>query len=360
MKRAFALLCVLAICASAMLVCVNPNSITANGSDISVPIKPGDIIKPTTKPTEPEPTETTVPETTVPATTVPETTVPETTIPETTIPETTVSETTVPETTVSDTTVPETTRADTTIPETTVPNTTPDATNPEKVPDKKVVTGISVKKGPTKTKYVIGEKLDISGLVITVKYSDGTMRDITKGFSVTGFSSKYSGISTLIVEYQEFVTKVAVTVKKLPAEVGSIEITTMPSKLVYVQGEAFDPEGMVVTVRYTNGTKRETKDYTVYADTSVVGTQTVSVTYAGKIVTFSIDVEEKPDETIQDTTGAVVETENTPGFDELATDENPEEDKPWTEWALCIAIALVILISGYKVISDIVKNKNRQ
>lgn len=335
MKRSFAALCLLVICASAILVGVNTVGITANGSDISVPIKPGDIIKPTTKPTEPEPTETTVPETTIPETTVPETTVPETTASQTTVPEDTTSESTKPDTML------------------------PDTTTPDKEPEKKSVTGISVKKAPTKTKYVIGEKLDISGIVVTVKYSDGTSRDITKGFTVTGFNSKYSGTSTLIIAYQEFTAKLTVTVKKLSAELASIEVSTMPSKLLYTQGEAFDPAGMVVTACYTNGTKRETKDYTVYADTSVIGTQTVSVTYAGKIVTFSIEVEERPEETVQDTTGGEVETEKVPGFDELVTDDAPTQETPWSEWALYIAIVLVILISGYKVISDIIK-KNRQ
>lgn len=44
-------------------------------------------------------------------------------------------------------------------------------------------------KGSYKTEYEQRDELDTSGLTVTVTYTDGTTRDITEGFTVTGFDS---------------------------------------------------------------------------------------------------------------------------------------------------------------------------
>lgn len=45
-------------------------------------------------------------------------------------------------------------------------------------------------------------------------------------------------------------------------ECDSIEVTTMPNKIYYPNGEEFSPAGMVVTLKYKNGETREITDYT--------------------------------------------------------------------------------------------------
>lgn len=45
-------------------------------------------------------------------------------------------------------------------------------------------------------------------------------------------------------------------------ECDSIEVTTMPNKIYYPNGEEFSPVGMVVTLKYKNGETREITDYT--------------------------------------------------------------------------------------------------
>lgn len=58
-------------------------------------------------------------------------------------------------------------------------------------------------KGSYKTEYEQRDELDTSGLTVTVTYTDGTTRDITEGFTVTGFDSTNAMESqTLTVTYK--------------------------------------------------------------------------------------------------------------------------------------------------------------
>lgn len=78
---------------------------------------------------------------------------------------------------------------------------TPDESNTQTVALKKV-RSITLK-GSYKTEYEQRDELDTSGLTVTVTYTDGTTRDITEGFTVTGFDSTNAMESqTLTVTYR--------------------------------------------------------------------------------------------------------------------------------------------------------------
>lgn len=78
---------------------------------------------------------------------------------------------------------------------------TPDESNTQTVALKKVQS-ITLK-GSYKTEYEQRDELDTSGLTVTVTYTDGTTRDITEGFTVTGFDSTNAMESqTLTVTYR--------------------------------------------------------------------------------------------------------------------------------------------------------------
>ena len=51
------------------------------------------------------------------------------------------------------------------------------------------------------------------------------------------------------------------TLEEVVNEVVSIEVTTQPTKLTYIEGEKFDPTGMVVTATYEDGTTAVITDY---------------------------------------------------------------------------------------------------
>ncbi len=68
-------------------------------------------------------------------------------------------------------------------------------------------------------------------------------------------------------------------------------IVTPPTKTSYSFGEALDPAGMVVKAVYTDNSEREVTGYEVTGyDPEKYGKQTVTIIYAGKKATFTVEV----------------------------------------------------------------------
>ena len=60
-----------------------------------------------------------------------------------------------------------------------------------------------------------------------------------------------------------------------------IEVTTQPAKTTYTDSETFNPEGMIVTAHYNNGSTKEVEDYTVDTTTKLtVDTTEIQITHA--------------------------------------------------------------------------------
>lgn len=80
------------------------------------------------------------------------------------------------------------------------------------VTDPVVLDSISIDKKPTKTEYVIGENLDLTGLEVTAHYSDGTTKELTtEDYTVSGFNSSVPGEQTIVVVYTENGVETTVT-----------------------------------------------------------------------------------------------------------------------------------------------------
>ena len=78
------------------------------------------------------------------------------------------------------------------------------------------VTGISIKNTPTKTTYIIGENLDLTGGTLTVSYEDGSTAEVPMTSSevgITGYNSNETGEQTITVTYAEKSTTFTVTVR---------------------------------------------------------------------------------------------------------------------------------------------------
>lgn len=79
--------------------------------------------------------------------------------------------------------------------------------------------------------------------------------------------------------------------------VESIQLESQPSKLVYKQGDKLDLSGAVLKVFYDDGTEtsvKVTEDMLGSYDMSVIGPQTIDITYENKTTSFDIEVEEIP------------------------------------------------------------------
>ena len=130
-------------------------------------------------------------------------------------------------------------------------------TDPQSDPQQAVLTGLSVTKGPTKTDYWVGEKLDTTGLEITAKYSDNSTKVITD-YTCSGFDSSFP-VSNLRVTVKckesEFVDTYFVVNIKLNSLV-SIAVTKPASKLNYKLNESFDSTGLEISGTYEDGTTK--------------------------------------------------------------------------------------------------------
>ena len=65
------------------------------------------------------------------------------------------------------------------------------------------LTGITIS-GPTKTQYEVGESLDLTGLVVTASYSDGSTKVLAFGdYSISDVDMSSSGKKTVTITYQD-------------------------------------------------------------------------------------------------------------------------------------------------------------
>lgn len=212
------------------------------------------------------------------------------------------------------------------------------------------VRSISIVTPPTKTDYIVGEAFDSAGLSISVLYSDSTTRTLTEGFTTDAPETfTEAGTKTITVTYMTFTATVQVTVtaaQEPEPEVPTIEsltVTGEATKKSYFVGEAFDPAGLVVTAKKTDGTTEvktlKTADnedgYTITPPTFTTAGTNVSVTisYGGKtaavlgitvranvVETITVEGPTKKDYNVGDTldlSGLVVKATDTKG-DEVA------------------------------------------
>lgn len=76
------------------------------------------------------------------------------------------------------------------------------------------------------------------------------------------------------------------------ATLSSIVVKNQPAKVVYEEGDTFDPTGMVVSASYSDGSSRDLNgtEYTISPLTLVAGTTKVTVYYAEGSITKTADV----------------------------------------------------------------------
>ena len=148
--------------------------------------------------------------------------------------------------------------------------------------------------GAIKTEYIEGQPLDISNLKVIALYNDGTSEVIDASMDmISGYDVNIIGKQTITVTYKGKTTTFEVNVKA--KSVTKIEVTP-PNKLEYIEGQRLDLSGGKVKVFYDNGTSEEislTDDMISGYDTSLVGKQTITVTYKGETTTFDVNVIEK-------------------------------------------------------------------
>ena len=152
----------------------------------------------------------------------------------------------------------------------------------------KTPTGIHIERKPEKTEYMVYDYFKTTGMLVYVDFNDGTSA------RTTGFS--YEPKQFMTEDDNAEVTVTCTEYKNLPPTVlnvnvagaEKIEITQMPSKTEYTEGEKFSSTGMTVVATFKNGETKEissgTNGYKLSGDASKKLTRNVKeikLTYQG-------------------------------------------------------------------------------
>ncbi|MBQ2729229.1 MAG: leucine-rich repeat protein [Clostridia bacterium] len=151
------------------------------------------------------------------------------------------------------------------------------------------VTDVQLISAPYKREYTSDESLDLRGIEIEVRYSDGTV-DVYDSSSITNekFSVYYEGITgnqPVYVEYKaadgnNYSVYFTISLKVIDG----IYVESLPYKTEYNMGESFDAAGLLVSLRYTDGTSMAVTDYKLEGfDSSKQGICNVQIIWADDI-----------------------------------------------------------------------------
>ena len=156
--------------------------------------------------------------------------------------------------------------------------------------DDALLVSIAVTTQPTKTSYVEGQKFEMAGMVVTAYYNDNTSAEVT-GYEYAPKTELATTDNKITVTYEGKTAEVTITVAAKAVE--RIAVTTQP-KTSYVEGQMFDPAGMVVTAKYNDGSEETVTGYTVAPDRKLTTEDTtVTISYEGKTATVEITVAPK-------------------------------------------------------------------
>lgn len=149
------------------------------------------------------------------------------------------------------------------------------------------VASIEIVRQPQRVIYDVGEDVDLYGLELKVTYIDGYVE--TVGYSdltYSGYNPNQEGSQLIVVNYKEYSTPLAITVKK--GTLRSINIQ-LKYKGIWTQGMQLTKDNFVVTATYDVGSSREVTDYVFNPDIIVAGRNIINVTYQGKTSQVVID-----------------------------------------------------------------------
>ncbi len=153
------------------------------------------------------------------------------------------------------------------------------------------LTSIEIAHQPEKTDYIEGESFNSTGMVVNAVYKNGTKTPITE-YSIENGTNLTNGQTEVKISYQG--KTATVTISVTPNALENIFISTQPSKKDYIEGQDFDPNGMVVKGHYKNGSEPTIAEYTVENGKKLtVGQDHVTIKYQEKTVDQGITVRAK-------------------------------------------------------------------
>ena len=126
----------------------------------------------------------------------------------------------------------------------------------------KIPVAIMVYARPSRLSYPAGfQKLDITGGVLSVYYSDGSNQKIPMSFDDMSFSVEEKGGRSAVVTVSYLGLTAMFMLSLTEPKIVKLEMKTPPKKTSYVDGELFSPDGMVLIGTYDNGQKKELTEF---------------------------------------------------------------------------------------------------
>ena len=155
----------------------------------------------------------------------------------------------------------------------------------------KIVSGIDLYSKPNKTRYAVGDKLNVTGLALVVYYTDGTSEVVYSGFECSPAVLNKEGTQLITVVYKNQAIQFDVNVGSV-AVIKSISIKTPPIKLQYAVGDKLDTTGLVLAATFSDGSTQDiTSGFTCNPTTlKAEGIQQIIVSYSGKAASFDVTV----------------------------------------------------------------------
>ena len=145
-------------------------------------------------------------------------------------------------------------------------------------------TKLTVTKAPDTLKVIQGEEPDLSGGLVEVEFSDGSVKEFPMTeMSVKGLKKDTLGTQTVALSYTAKGKTVTATVDLtvvLP-KVTALSLQTEGVKTSYVEGEIFNKQGLVVTATYQTGESAVVPNYEISPAILSSTTKAIKITYRG-------------------------------------------------------------------------------
>ncbi len=163
--------------------------------------------------------------------------------------------------------------------------------NPEVFTQENTLQNLKLESQPTKTTYLYGEELDLTGLLVKKVFLFGNETEVDNSqLIISNYDSHALGEQTVRLSLDDKFVEFKVLVLDRTEE---LIISSPISKTEYKYGEELDLTGLVIKARMASGTIEEVSpiDYEISAfNKNKLGEQTLIVSYQEKTVSFSVTV----------------------------------------------------------------------
>ena len=156
-----------------------------------------------------------------------------------------------------------------------------------------VMTGISVNTDNVRKEYINGDALNLTGLVVTLNYSDGSSQPVTNYTSspANGAILNTHGAQNVTISFENFTASFDVTVG---VKLTGITVDSTYVRKDYFLNRALDLDGLVVNANYSDGSSQPVTNYTSNPAEGTrfesTGEHTVTISYQSFSGSFSVNV----------------------------------------------------------------------